>query len=131
MAGLSTVALPEGQPFASLDDMERVISRVLQLGVVVSVCIVAAGVVLWAIHGAAGQTEPLYPTTVGGVWLGLLLLDPLAVIQCGLLVLIFTPVVRVAASVLVFVHDRDRPFTIITLVVLALLLFGVFHGGAG
>ena len=45
-----------------------------------------------------------------------------ALIMCGVLVLIATPVVRVAASLVAFVHQRDRTYTAMTAFVLMLLL---------
>jgi uncharacterized membrane protein len=54
-----------------------------------------------------------------------------AIVMAGLLLLIATPVVRVAISVLAFVYQRDRTFVVITSVVLALLLtsFALGRGG--
>jgi uncharacterized protein len=52
------------------------------------------------------------------------------VITLGLLLLIATPVVRVAVSVIAFVVECDRKFVVITLVVLLLLLFSIFYVGA-
>ncbi len=50
--------------------------------------------------------------------------------MAGLLVLMATPVVRVALSLLVFGRQRDRAFVAVTSVVLALLLWS-FVLGAG
>jgi len=62
-----------------------------------------------------GQQEPM-PTAA------------LAVIQLGLLILIATPVVRVAASVVAFAVERDRLYVAITLYVLAVILVSFFLG---
>ena len=43
-------------------------------------------------------------------------------IQLGLLLLIATPVARVAFSVFVFMNQRDRTYVAITLIVLTVLL---------
>jgi uncharacterized membrane protein len=51
-----------------------------------------------------------------------------SIIALGLLVLIATPVMRVALSLLIFVHQRDRIFAVITTVVLLLLLVGFVLG---
>jgi uncharacterized membrane protein len=47
------------------------------------------------------------------------------VIQLGLVLLMATPVARVAFSVVAFVMQRDRTYVTITLIVLAVLLFGL------
>ncbi|CAN0468679.1 unnamed protein product, partial [Phaeothamnion confervicola] len=49
-----------------------------------------------------------------------------AIIQAGLLILLLTPVTRVALTLLLFLRDRDRIFAIITAVVLTILLLGFF-----
>jgi len=46
----------------------------------------------------------------------------------GLLVLIATPVTRVAVSIVAFIRMRDRRYVVITTVVLALLLLSFFLG---
>jgi uncharacterized membrane protein len=52
-----------------------------------------------------------------------------AVIQFGLLLLIATPVMRVAFAALSFLLIRDRIYVGVTLIVLALLLFSLAGGG--
>jgi uncharacterized membrane protein len=52
-------------------------------------------------------------------------LEPLAISQLGLLVLLATPVTRVAASVIGFALEGDRLYTAITLAVLAILLVSI------
>lgn len=111
--------------------MEVVISRILQGGVLVSAAIIVLGVLLWAARGDAGYPPEGYPSSPAAVLAGALEARPAAVIQVGLLVLLLTPVVRVAASVAVFAVQRDRVFTLMTLVVLALLMLGLLAGGVG
>ena len=54
-----------------------------------------------------------------------------AVIVLGLILLIATPVVRVAVSTAAFAQQRDRAYVAITLVVLALLGVSFVLGKAG
>jgi len=49
-------------------------------------------------------------------------LQPLSVIQLGLIVLIATPVIRVIACVVGFGWERDWKYVVISLLVLGLLL---------
>jgi uncharacterized membrane protein len=51
-----------------------------------------------------------------------------AIIQLGLLLLIATPVARVAYSAAAFARRRDRAYTVIALIVLAVLLYGLLSG---
>jgi uncharacterized membrane protein len=62
----------------------------------------------------------------GGLPTRLAALEPLAITQLGLLALLATPVVRVAASVVGFALERDRLYMTITLAVLVILLTSIF-----
>jgi uncharacterized membrane protein len=56
-------------------------------------------------------------------------LDGPGLIQLGLLVLLATPLVRVAFSVLAFALQRDRTYVVVTSIVLAVLLYSLAAGG--
>jgi uncharacterized membrane protein len=51
-----------------------------------------------------------------------------AIIQLGLLLLILTPVARVAFSVAAFAVERDVMYMVMTLIVLAVLLYSLVGG---
>jgi uncharacterized membrane protein len=57
---------------------------------------------------------------------GVLELRPFAIAQLGLLVLLATPVLRVATSVVAFALEGDRLYALISGVVLAVLLTSIF-----
>jgi uncharacterized membrane protein len=52
-------------------------------------------------------------------------------IQLGLLLLIATPIVRVAFSMVGFAIERDRMYVAFTLIVLAILLYSLLGSGIG
>jgi len=52
------------------------------------------------------------------------------IIQLGLLLLIATPVARVAFSIAAFAMQRDRLYVVVTLMVLAILLYSLTSGQA-
>ena len=54
----------------------------------------------------------------------------MAIVQLGLLLLIATPVARVAFTLVAFAIQRDRMYVLVTTIVLALLLYGLLFGGA-
>ena len=117
---------------AELHRTEILVSTVLRIGVLVSAALVAAGLV---IHLARGGTDPkifAHFTRVpfdlehlGGMLKGIAHLRGRSIVQLGLLVLIATPVVRVAMSVGVFVRERDGTYVVVTLIVLGALLFSL------
>ena len=119
--------------------MAKVISTLLVTGVLVSAAVLALGLFLLAVTGQTGYNEALsphlllapqgsviFPRTIAGVVQGVLSLKPFAVIELGALLLIATPVLRVAVSVLVFMYEGDRLYVAITMLVLLLLLFSIF-----
>lgn len=114
------------------DKTNVVIGWILQGGVILSALVVLIGLVLMAFqpHKFAPQNLLNFPQTFGQVWAGLLTLSPQAVIALGLLLLIATPVMRVAVSIVAFAVERDWRYVIITCIVLIILLFSIFYVGA-
>lgn len=120
--------------------VETLISVLLRVGVVTSLLIVVAGTVVTFVDhpsylSSSADLDRLiapgaeFPHTPAAVVRGLRHGDGPAIVATGLLVLIATPVLRVAVSIFAFVYQRDRTFVVITAVVLALLLlsFGLGH----
>jgi uncharacterized membrane protein YfcA len=67
-----------------------------------------------------------FPSTFAQVGQELLLLRPQALIASGLLLLVATPLVRVAVSMVTFACEGDRLYTTITCVVLVILVCSIF-----
>jgi uncharacterized membrane protein len=107
------------------------VSLVLAVGVGISATLIGVGFVAALAVGWQGSligaaTAASAPTTdFGGLTSRLGILEPLAITQLGLLTLLATPVVRVAASVVAFASEGDRLYTVITLMVLAILLASI------
>jgi uncharacterized membrane protein len=107
------------------------VSAVLIVGVLISAVLMTVGFIASLAVGWEGSLRGLPATTLpasdfSDVGTGLRELRPIAFAQAGLLVLIATPVVRVMASVVAFVLERDRLYAAITIVVLAILLVSLF-----
>ncbi len=119
---------------ALLRRTELIISHVLRGGVLLSAAVILIGVVLFYIRWL-GSGERLhvtsFPHSLGAVGSGLAHGDPLAVIALGLLLLLATPVLRVAVSVITFALERDWLYTGITLLVLAILVLSFVLGRGG
>ena len=64
-------------------------------------------------------------TSIAGIWHGARHLDPAALMQFGALVMIATPVLRVAFAIVAFFLERDWLYTGISAVVLLLLLWSL------
>ncbi|MDB4874796.1 MAG: hypothetical protein JWM41_1242 [Gemmatimonadetes bacterium] len=112
--------------------VEQLVGRLLQTGVLAAAAIVLVGGVLLLVrHGSAPVSysvfhgEPELLRSIGAIVRGALAMDPQAVVQLGLLLLIATPVARVALTLVAFILQHDRTYVLITSVVLALLLYGL------
>lgn len=114
---------------------ELVISLVLRAGVLVSAAVILIGAVNFYIryvHAPASfPAHPGFPHTLHAVLTGLQHGDPLAIIALGLLLLLATPVVRVAVSIVAFALEGDRRYVLITSLVLLILLASFALGKAG
>jgi uncharacterized membrane protein len=108
-----------------MDPIERLVSRVLAIGIGASVVLMLAGLVL-SLVSAEGFPDQV--VSLGGLLPGLREADPEAYLSLGLLVLVATPFVRVAGSMVAFALERDRRYVLVTAVVLAVMCLGVVLG---
>jgi uncharacterized protein len=110
---------------------ELIISGVLRGGVLLSVAVILGGIgYFFALRFAGALPHPTFPDTLPAVVRGLTRGDPLAIVVVGLLILLATPVLRVAVSIAAFAIEEDRTYVVITTLVLAILLFSIFGVGA-
>jgi uncharacterized membrane protein len=117
--------------------VEQLVGRLLQIGVALSALVViTGGIKLLVQHGGEipvytpFRGEPTELSTLGGIVKGALATDARSIIQFGLLLLISTPILRVAFTWVAFLLQRDRLYVLITSVVLVLLLYGLIYGHA-
>jgi uncharacterized membrane protein len=113
------------------DQFRAVVSTVLRTGVVTAAALTSVGFAMsllvgWngSLLGAAPTASA--PTDFSRLVSGLLALRPVAFAQAGLVVLLATPVLRVATSVVGFWLEADRLYVAITLGVLVILLGSIF-----
>ena len=144
MMPAETAGAPDGRE--PITRMELMISQVLRGGVLLSAGVILCGITLAAItrdtgyapirphqlsdilafHPAAGPGY--FPTDPAAVLRAALAGKPYAIIGLGMLLLIATPVLRVALSVVFFLAQRDWLYAGITVFVLAVLLLSLIVG---
>jgi uncharacterized membrane protein len=74
--------------------------------------------------------QPAGLTSVSEIARNAVRLNPEAMIQLGLLLLIATPIARVALSLLAFFKQHDRVYMVVTAIVLGVLLYSLTGAGA-
>ena len=106
--------------------LEQIVGNLLRTGVVLAAIQVLAGGVWWlAVSGGAPVDYHQFRAGARGLhWLGTLT-GPQRLILLGLLILIATPIARVAFSLAAFAIERDWAYVGITLGVLAVLLYSI------
>jgi len=113
--------------------MEQLVGRLLQVGVLSAALLVLAGGILTLLqHGGAiadfrqfvGTPEQF--RTIGGSLKAALRLDSRGLLQIGIILLIATPVARVALTLVAFAIQRDRIYVVLTTIVLLVLIYGLF-----
>ncbi len=112
--------------------MDEIIGLLLRYGVMLSAAVVAAGGIWYLIqYGTTTPSyhvfrgEPEYLRHLRSIAGGVPGFHCRRVIQFGLILLIATPVARVAFSVVAFALERDRTYVAVTLIVLAVLVFSL------
>jgi uncharacterized membrane protein len=116
-------------------DMQRIISRTLRTGVIISAVLVMTGGLLYLVK--YGASVPDHHAFLGkpsdflhfrGILSDAFSWRSRGIIQLGLLALIATPILRVALSAWIFLKERDFTYMVVSLIVLLFLLYS-FTGG--
>lgn len=112
--------------------MEQIIGNLLRAGVVLAAAVVFVGGVMYLVqHGSAApdyhtfHAVPENLRSLPGIMQEAMALQSRGIIQFGLLLLVLTPVSRVAFSAIGFLEERDKMYVMITLIVFLVLLFSL------
>ena len=112
--------------------IEDIIGNLLRIGVGTAAAVVLVGAAAYLVRHGFGHAnyrvfrgEPSDLRTLRGIVRAALGLHPRGIIQLGLVLLIATPVARVAFSVFAFAVERDRMYVVFTLLVLGILILSL------
>jgi uncharacterized membrane protein len=126
------MALPPDSVAAEETAVERMVSFVLRGGVLAAAAVTAAGGALYlARHGnepvdyRAFNGEPASLRSLAGIVRGAAAGRSEWIIAVGLLLLIATPIARVAVLFGLFTRERDRLYMAVSAIVLAVLLMSL------
>lgn len=123
-------------------DMELYVGKLLRYGVFIACAITLTGGLIYILQssGNVPDYKPIsghhdhftgvasYLREFTSIIPKAIQLDGAAIIQLGVIVLIATPILRVAFSAVVFLIERDRLYVGITLLVLAIIIANMIFG---
>jgi uncharacterized membrane protein len=117
-------------------NIENIVGTLLRAGVMTSAAVVLAGGIIYLLrHGSSHpdyhtfRGEPQDLRTLSGIFHDAFTLHGRGIIQLGLLLLIATPVARVAFSIWGFAAEHDRMYVVFTSIVLVILLYSLLGAG--
>lgn len=119
-----------------MDDrrLEIIIGNLLRAGVLIAAGVVTVGALFFLAHNHSARAdfhtfamESANLRSMQSIARSAAQLDSKGLIQFGLLLLIATPVARVALAVVGFAMERDRLYVVVSCIVLAVLLFSMLH----
>jgi uncharacterized membrane protein len=112
--------------------MEIIIGTMLRIGVLLAAAVVLAGAICYLVRYGHHPTdyhvfhgEPANLRSVTQTVHSAFTLQCRGIMQFGLLLLILTPIARVAFSVIAFEFEKDRMYVVMTLIVLANLCYSL------
>ena len=116
------------------EQMDAIMGRLLQVGVLLAsaVVLVGGGLYLRMHHTsppdyAHFHREASAVRQPAAMFRAIAVGNPAAIIQLGILLLIATPIARVVFAAIAFAIERDRLYVAISLIILAVLLYGFFQ----
>lgn len=114
-------------------DVQVILGTLLRVGVLISTSIVLiGGIVFLSAHtNEVVSFENFKPeetkfSSVANIFLGLRTFDGLAIIQFGVLLLIFTPIARIVFSIFSFLMEKDYMYVLIGLIVLCIIIASLY-----
>jgi len=106
--------------------INRRISLVLMVGMVVSLALIVSGLALYALSPSSGKDVALGPIEA---FRALSAGDPLGLVDLGILLLIATPMARVVVALYSFAKGSEWKMVAISAAVLAIIGLAILVGG--
>lgn len=118
-------------------DIQSLVGNLLRAGVYISMCIVILGGIIYLFdHGSEKIDYAIFDInkvslkTVAAIFEEVITFKGVAIVQFGLLMLIFTPIARVIMAVVSFFIEKDYLYVLIGLIVLSIIMASLSGGFA-
>jgi uncharacterized membrane protein len=119
--------------YTSDKDVQLILGTLLRVGVIISTSVVLLGGIIFLsnhTHQLVSfenfKPEETKFSSVAEILSGLKTFDGLAIIQFGVLLLIFTPIARVVFSIFSFLMEKDYMYVVIGVIVLCVIITSLY-----
>ncbi len=109
----------------SEEKAEHAIALVLRYGSLLATLIMGLGLILVYVRGASTALPKFHRIELRRLLPDLIRLDPAAVTESGILLLMLTPICRIIVAILTFALEQDYKYVFISLGVLAVVLLSI------
>lgn len=116
-------------------DIQVILGTLLRAGVIISMTIVLIGGVIFLVHnkGVITDYKVFKPelakfSSIAAIFKGVSTFHGDAIVQFGILMLIFTPIARIVFAIFSFLIERDYLYVLIGIIILAIITISL-NGG--
>ncbi|WP_230383916.1 DUF1634 domain-containing protein [Pedobacter endophyticus] len=116
-------------------DIQAILGTLLRAGVIISMTIVLIGGIIFLTHhkGVIADYKVFKPeisefSSIAAIFNGLATFRGDAIVQFGILMLIFTPIARIIFAIFSFFLERDYLYVIIGFIILAIITISLSGG---
>lgn len=123
-----------GQLNNSGKDFNNIIGNTLRYGVWIALSLSAIGLIVFLYQNGFQifSNAQLIPTpskfSFNEMLQGLIHFDPIQIMMSGIFVLLITPLLRVIFALFIYWKEGNRLYTLITLIVIAIIIISIFIG---
>ncbi len=109
------------------ENLDTKISKILTTGIVLSVSLIIIGLIL--VFFLDYNQDSFSYNSLSTLLKAIIQhpLSPYAFLMSGIIILCLTPIIRVLASCIIFLKERDNTYFLITLIVLLLLISEIIY----
>jgi len=116
-------------------DIQIILGTLLRAGVIISMSIVLIGGIIYLVHnkGVIADYKVFKPelskfSSIVSIFKGVLTFHGDAIVQFGVLMLIFTPIARIVFALFSFLIERDYLYVLIGLIILTIITISLNSG---
>lgn len=113
--------------------LNLLIGNLLRIGVLLCIIVISIGIILGIIRGdlhIANSFNKVHSSENAFItfYQGLLQLKTQSIIELGILIMLFTPILRIIFAIIGFLKEKDTLYTLLSIIVLGIIALSFFLG---